>query len=138
MNDKLKLLATGVFCTLTVLAFVAATPGDKPAKARTGAVQISSYDAGTVSADGGVQPTKVFTALLGRNAFNVYNNGTWTIWCSWNSNVTPSNGFPIVAGASLSVDLTYNGTGDQDFYCTGTAGNRDQDAPADTRWIQVK
>lgn len=136
MSDAKKVVVYLVGCTLTVLCLTAATKGDGPPKARSGASQIAAYDAGTFSQDGGAQPTKVFTALPGRNTFAIYNNGLATMYCSWSSNVTPSNGFPILAAGFLSVDITYNGSGDQDFYCIQTGA--DQFSPADTRWIQVK
>lgn len=102
-----------------------ATHGDMPDKGTFGAVQVINLNS-----------TKVFTGLLGRNAFAVFNNGPNTIWCGFRSSVTTSTGFPVPAATSLSVDLTYSGSGSVDLYCI--ASTADQSSPADTRWIQVK
>ena len=103
----------------------AATKGDGPAKATYGAVSVLNSAA-----------TKVFTGMIGRNAFAIFNHGPNTIWCGWKSNVTTATGFPVIAEATLGIDLVYNGTGDTDFYCI--ASSADQATPLDTRWIQVK
>lgn len=133
MNKVISILG----CMAVAVLFIAATKGDQPPKARSGAIGVAAYDGGTAAIDGGVNPTKVFTGLPGRNAFAIYNNGTVTIWCGWSKSVTPANGFPVVAAGSLSIDMTYNNGGDQDFYCVQSNGT-DQVTPADTRWIQVK
>lgn len=133
-----KLVGIILLSALAILCLTAATPGDKTPKATYGNVQVASFDGGTASADGGTYPTKIFTGITGRNAFSIYNNGPVTVYCGFDRSVTPSTGFPVAAGATLSIDLVYNASGDKDLYCIGTAGTRDQDAPADTRWIQVK
>lgn len=101
-----------------------ATKGDRP-KARHGAVAVATASA-----------TKVFTAMPGRNAFIIFNNGPNTEWCGFDSSVTNVTGFPVAAGASLSVDIVYQASGDPDFYCR--ADTALQVSPADTRWIQVQ
>jgi hypothetical protein len=117
---------------------LAATPGDQLPKARAGKVEVAAYDGGTVSADGGSTPTLIATGLIGRNALAIYNNGPATIWCGWTSTVTPLTGFPVASGSSLSVDVVYlSSTSSPLLYCVASNG-RDQEAPANTRWIQVK
>lgn len=125
---KKLLMSLGIVSMLAVFvqySALAATKGDLPPKARNGAVQIAT-----------ASPTKVFTGLSGRNAFNIYNNGPNTLWCGFVSNVTNTTGYPVAAGASLGIDMAYHDIGDQDFYCI--ADTALQVSPADTRWIQVK
>ncbi len=137
MKPSIRWAMLGLIALTAILA-TAATPGDKTPKATYGTVQVASYDGGSAAADGGVYPTKIFTGLPGRNAYAIFNNGPVTVYCGFDKSITPSTGFPVAAGSSLSIDLVWNASGDKDLYCIGPAATRDQDAPSDTRWIQVK
>ena len=97
MTNKTKfevVCLTLMLMLLVTSVAIGATKGDSTPKATNGAVSVLSTGA-----------TKVFTALLGRNALSVFNNGPNTIYCGWRSNVTTANGYPVPAAASLSVDL---------------------------------
>lgn len=120
-----KIFWAAPMALVLALAAYGATKGDLPSKVTFGAVQVLTASA-----------TKVFTGMPGRNAFSLYNNGPNTLWCGNRSSVTTSTGFPVPAGASLSIDLAYHDSGDSDFYCI--ASTADQASPADTRWLQVK
>lgn len=111
----------------------AATPGDRTPRGAYGAVNVLMDDGGTNVA------TLVFsTPLITRNAFAIANEGPNKIWCGWNKAVSSTTGFPVAAGASLSVDIVYNGSGDPALYCvTGTAAVN-QASPNNTRFLEVR
>ncbi len=80
----------------------------------------SHYSALTLAA---TTATKVpTTPLYGRTAVLITNSDTATIWCGADSNVTNSNGTPILAGVSLSVPLGWVAAGQVDIYCYSVAG----------------
>ena len=117
-------LALLVGTVYTLLPAEAAVKGDTP-KGTHGAVAVAT-----------AASTKVFTGMIGRNAFAIYNNGPNTIWCGFSSVVTTATGFPVVSLGSLSIHVVYNGAGDKAFYCIASTAL--QVTPADTRWIQIK
>ena len=128
LKNTLAVMAMIGFMALVVHQTAnAAPPGERPSKATNGATDILSTATAMWSAS---------TVLSGRNSFALYNNGTQIIYCGWTSAVTTATGFPVGVGSSLSVDVTYNGTGDKMLYCINASG--DQSSPNNTRWIQVK
>lgn len=113
----------------------AATKGDPQPAASYGAVNVLTGSATKV-------PT---TTMSNRNAIGITNLGPNTIYCGWNTTVTTATGFPVIANASLSVDIvavTQNakpgtvGAVAPQLYCI--AASADQTSPSNTRYIEVR
>ncbi len=78
------------------------------------------------------------TPLSGRHGIAIYNGGANTIYCGWTSAVATTTGFPVLAGGSLSVDVSYSAStsGKAFLWCIAAVG--DQSSPANTRYLEVK
>lgn len=138
MNKVTNIVKLTVLTAMAVMAGwswfhppMAAVPGDMTPKSTYGAVNVTTAAAVAVFTTGAGG-----TALTGRNAFSVYNNGPNTMWCGFDSSVSNTTGFPVAPATALSIDLTYISSNNKTFYCR--ADTADQASPANTRWLQVK
>ncbi len=75
-----------------------------------------------------------------RHGIALFNNGTATIFCGWDSSVTATNGFPVLAQSAASFQQPYWPAGQVlpaamgTLYCIAAAA---QTSPADTRWMEL-
>lgn len=96
-----KYFIVALLCSAVVWG---ATKGDQQPFAKYGRVLVQAYDAGTLN------PTNIPT-FSNQNAISVVNNGnldggsSTTVYCGFDTSVTPSNGYTVSVGSSLSIDL---------------------------------
>jgi len=125
----------------------AATKGDQNPYGAYGRVLVQAYDGGS----GGrtTIPLKPYQNAVALTNLGILDGGTsQTIYCGYDTSLTPSNGFPVPVNATLSIDIVSlvqapfpvpndGGTQTQtpQLYCSAAAGALSE---MDVRWMVVK
>lgn len=144
MENKKDKHILGVLVVFFILLIIgagmanAATKGDQQPFAKYGKLACPVWDGGSSSLG-------TFPVVGNQNAIAVQNNGFGdggtaggNIYIGFDTSLTPSNGFIVSEGSTISIDLVSLGTGtalSPKMYCTKLNTNW---FPNETRYIVVK
>ena len=142
MNLRSKWLSGLIAAALMISAVaLAVQKGDTAVVPMFGTTCALMDDGGTAVA------TAMFatsTSMTGRNTILIANpsGSSGTVFCGWSSTVSSTTGMPVVAGGSLSIDITC-GAADTAancprLYCTTGSAVVNQTTPNCNRWMQVR